>query len=173
MRKCWIIGVLVLLLTGCGAQETFETLGDLYVEPVAATAQEMAVDLPAEIAAPVMESGDSGKLYLCDGYTLTMQTFESGDLNRTLQECTGYGRDALTVMETVRDDVTRYECVWTSAGEGGDQLGRLTVLDDGCYHYVLTVMADAAEAGQLSQTWQHMFNSFRLVAPGTLVSTGS
>ena len=34
-KKLAIMAFLCLLLTGCGAQETFETVDDLYVQPAA------------------------------------------------------------------------------------------------------------------------------------------
>ncbi len=162
MKKFWILIPLVLLLTGCRAQETFETVNDVYAEPNEIPAQQVMLMLPEDAAVPAMESDTAGKLYLCDGYTVTVQTLEAGDLNRTLKETTGFSRENLAVMETGQEKLRRYECVWTAAGEGEDQVGRATILDDGNYHYVVTVMASASQAGDLSQTWNQLFSSFSL-----------
>lgn len=156
---CFVMG---LLLTGCASEPVFETVTDVYAQPEPAAAARILADLPEDAAVMTMESRDAGKICLCDGYTVTIQTTQAGDLSRTLQNATGYPREELTVLETKQNDCRRYDCVWTSAGEGGDQVGRLAVLDDGNYHYVLTVMADAQTAGQLSDTWRQILDSFTL-----------
>ena len=112
-------------------------------------------------------------MYLCDDYTITVQTFASGDLNKTLQTATGYGKDKLQIMRTHANNAKRYECVWTAAGEGETQVGRTCVLDDGSYHYVLTVMAAEKQAGALMQTWNALMESFRIASPDMDFNTGS
>lgn len=162
MKKCWLVLVLTLFLTGCGAQETFETVSDVYDTPVMAQTGQLELALPKEAAVPSMESEDAGSIYLCDGYTLTVQTLAGGDLDRTLRQITGFARDQLTVMQTQSDGITRYACVWSAVGEGGDQVGRAVVLDDGSYHYAVTVMADFDDAGDLAKTWQSILDSAKL-----------
>ena len=162
MRKWWVIPVLGLLFTGCTAQETLETIADAYVQPAAAQVRQVNLQLPEEASVTVMQSDDTGTLYLCDGYAVTVQTLASGDLDRTLRETTGFSRDALTVIETQPGSWKRYDCVWSAAGEGEDQVGRAAVLDDGDYHYVLSVMASFTQAGDLAEVWQEIFDSFSL-----------
>ena len=159
MKKCLLVMALAFLLTGCSARETLETLGDGYDTPVMAPVGQLELKLPQEAVAAAMEDPDAGKLYLCDGYTLTVQTMESGDLNETLRQLTGYGKEQLTVMETKQEGHRRLETVWTAAGEGGDQIGRAVILDDGSYHYAVTVMTDAQTAGSLTAVWQSVLDS--------------
>lgn len=166
MKKCWIILALTLFLSGCSAQETFETVSDVLDVPAMAQMQQIELALPKEAATASMENPDAGKIYLCDGYTLTVQTMDAGDLNRTLQQLTGYVREQLTVMETQQGGITRYESVWTAAGEGGDQIGRAVILDDGSYHYAVTVMAEATVAGEKTAQWQEILDSIKLVSTG-------
>lgn len=174
MKKCFILlGILALLLTGCGAQETFETLGDVYVQGEAAQMQQVVLNLSKEAAAAVMQNEEGNALYFCDGYTVTVQTMASGNLNKTLRETTGFTREMLRPVETATGEARRYDCVWTAAGEAGEQIGRAAVIDDGNYHYVVTVMADASAAGALAEEWQSLLDSFRVVPAGTVVSTGS
>lgn len=166
MKKCWLLLVLVLGLTGCGAQQTFETVSDVLDMPAMAQMQQVELSLPKDAAAASMESPDAGKIYLCDGYTLTVQTMEAGDLNRTLRQLTGYNKEQLTVMETRYNGIARYESVWTAAGEGGDHVGRAVILDDGSYHYAVSVMADFTAAGDLTPVWQEILGSVKLVSTG-------
>lgn len=162
MKKCWIVLVMAAFLSGCGSQETFETVTDTVVVPVMAQMAELQVALPEEAAMPSMENGDTGKLYLCDGYTITVHTEPAGDLEKTLLQSTGFSGDRLTVMKTERGGIDRYECVWSAAGEGGDQVGRAVILNDGSYHYVVTVMADFSVAGELTEEWQKILDSVTL-----------
>lgn len=166
MKKCWIMLALALLLPGCGTQETMETVSDVYDAPVMAQVQQVELTLPEGAAVPSMENPEAGRIYLCDGYTLTVQTGEAGDLDKTLRQVTGYKKEQLTLMETQRGGVTRYECAWSAAGEGGDQVCRAVILDDGSYHYAVTAMTDSAKAGELTAVWQGILDSVRLVSTG-------
>lgn len=163
MKNGWMaLPLAALLLTGCGAQETFETMADVQVQSVSASARQVLLSLPEEAAVCVFEDAQTGSLYLCDGYSISLQTLQGGDLDKTLRAVTGYSREQLTLMQTRQGDVKRYECVWSAAGEGEDQVGRAVILDDGSYHYVLTTMAGQTHAGELTETWQEIFSSFGL-----------
>ena len=70
--------------------------------------------------------------------------------------------DQITMMEREQGDYLRYECVWSAAAEEGEQVARSVILDDGYYHYAVTVMADFASAGELAQTWQELLGSVSL-----------
>lgn len=155
---CWILA-LVLVLSGCSAAETFETVGDVDMTPVAAESRQLGLTVPEQAVAL---QGDSGTLYLCDGYTLTAQVLASGDLSGTVQTLTGFGSESLTVIETAVGDMRRYECVWTGAGEGGDTVGRVLVLDDGRYHYCVTMEYAASDAAAMQTTWTEIAQSVRI-----------
>lgn len=159
MRKACFLLIFVLLLTGCQATQTFESVQDVYAPQSQNAPREITLDLPKNVQTI---AGDSGKLYLCDGYDVTVQTLSSGNLNQTIQMLTGFAPDALTMLQTAVSGVDRYECVWTAAGESGDAVGRAVVLDDGQYHYCVTVMAQADGAGGLTSLWQELLNSVRL-----------
>ena len=162
MRKCWVItGVLLLALNGCAAQETFETVSDEAISPVMSQPKQIYVELPGEAASPAVES-DSGRLYLCGDYEISVQILDGGDLNSTVRTLTGYEKEDLTVIETMKNNLDCFEFVWVSAGETGDQVGQATILDDGSYHYCLMVLGDAETASGHQVFWDQMFQSFRL-----------
>lgn len=159
MKKLWItIFLAALMLTGCGAKEVFETLGNVLIEPGNTIAREIHMALPDDAAVRSME-GQTGTIYLCDGYEIMVETLVAGNLNATLQTLTGFCREDLTVMQTQRDDLVCYECVWSSAGEAGDQVSRTMILDDGYYHYCVTFCAAFQDSGSLQQQWQAIIDT--------------
>lgn len=162
MKKLILFLLILLMLTGCAAQPTFETVDDLPVSQTAAPAKNLQISLPKNAAAPTMESEDGACFYDCGDYTLTTQIVPSGDLSGTLQQLTGFMTDNLSHMKTKQQNAERYDCVWTAAGEGGDTVCRAVVLDDGVYHYAVTVMADAEKSGQLLDQWKNILSSVSL-----------
>ena len=172
MKKLCAVLALTLLLTGCGKQQTVETVNDVYEQPTPLTCQQVVLELPQDTAVPVMES-DAGKLYICESYTISQQILESGDLKATVCSVSGFAPEELKIVKTRRGDTERYDFVWTAAGETGEQVCRACILDDGAYHYVLTATADASQGSQVQSVWREMFNSFRLVSPEMPLHTGS
>ena len=162
MKKIWLCLLLPLVLSGCAAEETFETVADDIVQSVMAQPREITVSLPDGAVAPVLES-DSEQVYMAEDYEIVIETLSSGDLNATVQAVSGYEKDELTVMETQWGSVTRYEFVWASAGETGDRLGRAVILDDGDYHYCMSVLRDAETTRTSQVVWEDVFGSFALI----------
>lgn len=161
MKKCILFLLCSFLLAGCGAQETFETIADEWAQSTAAPVRQMLLELPEEAALPVSES-EHGRLYQCDGYEIALETMASGDLEATVYAVTGHSRENLTVMETKLNEIRRYDLVWSCLGEQGEQVGRACVLDDGNYHYVLSVLAQADRAAELDGAISELFRSYSL-----------
>ena len=157
MKKIVVLLATVMLLVGCSAPTDYETMKDVYGEQQLPQKKEVSFTLPKDASTQSIQSS-YGQLYFCDDYEITIQTFSSGDLDATLRELTGFGREKLSVIE--RNG--RYECVWTAVGEAGNVVGRAAVLDDGNYHYCMSVMADEDDALQLKAAWQALFDSFIL-----------
>ena len=160
MKKWTVLILLLLFLTGCAAEKGFETVGDVYA-PEPQTPRQVILTLPSDATIQTISS-DGGKLYLCDGYTVTVQTLQGGDMSKTIREVTGFSPDRLTLLETEKDGFSCRSCGWTAAGEGGDQIARTVILDDGNFHYAVTAMADSDAAGQLSDVWLNIFRSVSL-----------
>ena len=160
--KCWIeICLLAVLLSGCGAEETWETVGDEWVVPAMAQPREISVRLPEDTVLPVLEQ-DGRRLYMAPGYEIMLETLTSGDLDATVRALSGYGKDQLTVLQTRQEDADRYEFVWTTAGEQGERLGRAVILDDGAYHYCLSSLRDVGSGKNTQIVWNEVFQSFCL-----------
>lgn len=163
MRIIAIILLLTMLLTGCDATQTMETLGDVdHISPGPPAMAGVSLSLPAEAAMETSSEEDGVSVYLCDGYTMVLQTFSSGDLTATIHSLSGFLPEALTVMESDAGAYTRYDWVWTAVAEEGDLVCRGAVLDDGGYHYTLCVMAPATEVGAVTEAWNNLFGSFCL-----------
>ena len=73
MKKILVFALVTILLSGCAAEETLETVADDLVQPVMAEPAEIAVSLPGEAAIPTME-GDTGRMYLASDYEIYIQT---------------------------------------------------------------------------------------------------
>ena len=160
MKKCVGLLILMVFLTGCGAAPTFETVNDVYVAQVSAPVRRILLDLPSDATVMTMEGEDGSRLYLCKDYSVVVQTMEAGDLDRSMRQMSGFSRDDLTVMGTQDGDFRRYSFVWCCAGETGNQLAKGVIIDDGNYHYALTVMAPEDMAGELASQWQVLLDSF-------------
>ncbi len=160
MKRILLVLLMSLLLAGCAEAELGETVADVWQEAVTVAApRETRLELPGEAVACAMES-DTGRLYFGDGYEVMVQTLSSGDLDATIRSLTGFDREDITVIQS-QNDPKRWEFAWASAGEGGERLGRGVVLDDGNYHYCLTVLQDADD-DDCQIIWSQVFNSFEL-----------
>ena len=162
MKRGWILVVLMAFLAGCAQQqEVIETVADDLETPVMAAPRQISVRLPEDTVVPVLEN-DQEQVYLCDDYELILQTVSSGDLDATVQTLTGCARDRLTLVKTCQNDLDRYDFVWTCAGEKGDMLGRGVILDDGSYHYCMSVLRSADGTKKSRIVWSDVFGSFGL-----------
>lgn len=161
MKKWWFVLVCALVLAGCAEQETLETVADELLQPVMAEPREISVRLPDQEAAPVLDS-DEARIYLTDDYELIVQTLSAGDLEQTLLALTGLPKDSLTLVQTEPEGVKRYDFVWASAGETGELLGRGVILDDGEYHYCMSLLRSPEDTHKTQIVWSDVFNSFSL-----------
>ncbi len=162
MRKWMGLILMVFLLAGCGREEALETIADEYVEPASVQPRQISVELPEGVVAPVMES-TSEQVYLCDGYEIVIEIRDGGDLHDTVQTLCGYDAENLTILSTQEENANRHEFVWASAGEEGDRIGRAVILDDGNYHYCMSILRDADTTEGSQIVWGNVFGSFHLV----------
>ena len=158
MKKLCVTMVLLCLLAGCAGEETMETVAD---EAVLTQVQAKAirVELPEETVLPVMQT-DTGTIYICRDFQVTVQTLPGGDLERTVMSLTGFDLPAVTVMETENGALDRFDLVWSCAGELGPEVGRASILSDGRYHYCLTVMTPEENTQDYREIFNGMFESF-------------
>ena len=163
MKKFLVVMIACLLFSGCASRQTFETILDGYDVSAMTQMQQVELSLPEDAVMETFEEESAGTMYLCNGYCVTVQTMQAGDLDKTFLETTGFSKEQLPIIKTKRGEITRYDYTWCAAGEAEEQVCRGALLDDGCYHYVITVMADASKAGDLTATWQHILDSAKLI----------
>ena len=161
MKKILLVILCLLCFSGCTAQETMETVTDELAISAGAVAAEVTISFENEDAA-LFSGADGSKLYLFDGYCVVVQTLEGGDIAKSVHAITGFAKENLTVMQTEKDGLTSYEYVWCTTGEREDQICRGMILDDGAYHYAVTVMADYTQAGAMQDTWETVLDSVML-----------
>ena len=137
-----------------------ETVGDEQVLSQSVV-REIQIELPEETVLPVMET-DTGEIYICRDYEISVETLPGGDLQRTVGLLTGFGLEDVTVMETEAAGRIRYDLAWSCAGEMGPEVGRACIISDGEYHYCLTVMTAEENANQCREMFNGMFESFTL-----------
>lgn len=158
MKRIIVLGVLMLLLSGCSSP-TLETMGDSHEQPLSKPLRQLQVSLPEDAVVMTMEDTQGNMLYLCDGYTVATYVLPAEDMDSTLVEISGYDSDRLRLIQTMRDGLACYQCAWSAAGEGVPQTGRAVILEDGNFHYAVTVMGDVDTAGEYNATWQHILDS--------------
>ena len=159
VKRWGCICLFVILLSGCKAEETLETVSDEWIVPVMAQPREISVRMPEDLVLPVLEQ-EGRQLYMGPNYEIMLETMAAGDLQATIRNLSGYEQEQLTILETDQGEWNRYEFVWTAAGEQGHRLGRAVILDDGDYHYCMTALRDAEES---LIVWQDVFQSFSLI----------
>ena len=159
VKRWGYICLLMILLSGCKAEETLETVSDEWIVPVMAKPREISVRMPEDLVLPVLEQ-EGRQLYMGPNYEIMLETMSAGDLQATIRNLSGYEQEQLTILETDQGEWNRYEFVWTAAGEQGHRLGRAVILDDGDYHYCMSVLRDAGES---LVVWQDVFQSFSLI----------
>ena len=161
LKKWMLLCLCAVLLTGCSSA-TFETLGDEHDQQVAAPLpRNVTLELPQEAVQSVWAS-EVDRMYLCGDYTVYLQTMPSGDLAGSVRQLSGMDIQKLTVLTSSCEDHQRYEWVWVAAGEGCDAVYRCVLLDDGNFHYALTLTADSFTVGSMNEAWNGILSSFCL-----------
>lgn len=155
--------IAAMLLCGCVAQPVYEGLDGINLDADAPVMKNIHIDVPKDASIQTVR-GDDRRIYFCEGYEIMVETLSGGDLDKSLRSLTGFAKEDLTVVSTRLDGLTAYSCAWTSVGENGEQIGRLTIYDDGAYHYCVSVTAPAEKALKLQPVFRALFDSFVLEA---------
>lgn len=150
----------LVLLIGCGTAE-YETVADVYTDHIP-VAGELSVLLPQQAAATALQSHEGGEMWIFDDFVMTKSVLPGGDLQKTVKTVTGLPMEQLTLITVSGGPVAQYACAWASIGETGEVVNRAAILDDGSYHYVVALQAEADRARELSWQWDAIMASVAL-----------
>lgn len=158
MKKACMFFLVMVLLSGCGKGKYEVRQAPCGTEVETPAPGVITICVTDEMSTPVMNTQEGDRLYIADNYEVSLQTLAGCSVEETLKNCTGFDRSKLMVIETQKDGMKRYDCAWSAVGEGTQFVGRTTILDDGDFHYVLTVTGDDGET--VADAWQQLADSF-------------
>ena len=152
-----------LLLSGCGAEPVYETIGNVWEndEPVFAPAG-MEFAVPEDAHMEVVEGSSGEKIYRIGDWELWTGTYSAGDLSATMEEITGLESGNLTVISRRVGAYDCHETAWTTTGEDGTWVARTAVIEEGGYHYALSMMVPQEDADQLGSFFSQVLASVNL-----------
>ena len=152
-----LLTVPLLLLSGCAAQYTWETVEDTI--PAAAEfgspAYRLTPGTAEDVLAPVFsEDGFTAVYEQKDGdYEITTQTMRAMDTDDIVRRLSGFAPEQIEVLRTQRFGMPEYQFAWYASGEEGGRLCRADVLCDGdwCYAVTFSAREDCSAAGETAE----------------------
>lgn len=159
MKKCVVWVMAALLLTGCAAEPVYETIGDVWAnsEPVSAPGM-IEFAMPDGAQMEVLEESAS-RCYTVGEWEIWTQVCPGGDIRSTMAQVTGIGADALTIVTRQMQGMACYETAWSTTGEDGMKVGRTAVMDDGNYHYCVSVTVPETDANEVAEFYGQILDS--------------
>ena len=147
LKKIMFFVLIMLTLTGCGAEPTFETIGNVWDNPQAAqTPASIEFALPEDAQMEVMESTDDCKSYQIGDWMLWTEIVTGGDVMQTMENLTGMDADCLNVISHPLGNYQCHETAWSAFDEEGESVIRTAVIPYGEYHYCLSLKAPKEDA---------------------------
>lgn len=157
---------LIILLTGCSgvSQTGFEQVADDIPVSSAAPQYSMVLATPADTQEVAAFSGEQLYAQSEGALTITTQVLQADHLDGLLRELTGLSQDHLTLMTTWQDGLPRHDLTWTAAGEGGMEVYRSVILDDGTYYYIATAAVPEEQAAAYANQIKACFSGAMLTS---------
>lgn len=159
----WIMIVFaVVMFGGCGQEQDAqgESVQDATELRKGPAKYDMAMGLPSDGQA-IFED-ETCQVFSQEDVTVTTQIMQADSLEVLLKELTGMDQQRLTVMKTWQDEMPRYDLTWVSAGEGGLNVYRSAILDDGQSYYVATASVPEECAGKNTQRMEDWISTLVL-----------
>lgn len=161
IRVVIMLLLVFIMFGGCQKGEDLEVIADDWKETLVQEPAHVQFNVPDDVSLEVM-SGNDWKVYQGDYYQILVQHYPSGDLDRTLKDICGYTKEDLTVIEITGEDIDKYLFGWSAVSEEGELVGRCAVLDDGRFHYCLSVLVNAEKSGELRGIIDSVFASYSI-----------
>lgn len=161
MKIGLLLLITALVLSGCTAEPTFETIGNVWEN---SHAEELPASiefgLPDDIVMEVMESDDNCRSYQIGDWMLWTEICNGGDIAATMKMLTGM-EDA----EMISHPSGMYSChetAWAVTEEEGEYVMRAAVIPKGAYHYCLSMKAPVEDARQMGEVFSQILENVYL-----------
>lgn len=170
-RRLWI-GLLLMLLMGCGARQpvVYETVSDVF--PVCAVEDapyDIAVELPPD-ARELTKSAEGCLAEAADGaYTICTRVLVTDGLDAAVYALSGYSQPQLR-LDSAEAGREACQFAWSCAGEQGQMVCRAKVLREGDYCYALCFSLKEGLGGEYNECINAVFSSFELLPREQTVS---
>ena len=164
MKKLLVLVGIVGMLTGCGAEPTWEYVQDrIMPEEVVCWQQEaytISLGIPQDCELLEEELGRS--VYGKDDLKVEKRVFLTSGKENAIKAVSGLDASQLTVMETTRFGMPEYQFAWYQEQEQGGRLCRadLIVHDQECYAVICSSDVEVGNAHE--QEIRQVFSSFGL-----------
>ncbi len=174
MMRRFLVLLLVLLLSGCGAAQpvVYERVEDVVpVSSLEDAPYEIEVQLPGDALELSRDAG--GSVYEAENgaYTICTRVLVSDSLDAAVYTLSGFAQPQIRVDTA---DAGRQSCqfAWCSAGEEGSVVCRAKVLREGDYCYALCFNLKEGLGREYNECINEVFASFTLTQTQQLVSSG-
>ena len=163
MNNLIIYLLAVLTLTGCAAEPTFETIGNVWDNPqVQDSPASIEFALPEDAQMEVMESNDTCKSYQIGDWMLWTEIHEGGDVRATMQTLTGMEAEALNITTHPLGQYQCHETAWAASGDEGEYVIRTAVIPHGQYHYCLSLKAPKEDSRSVGNFFSRILRNVYL-----------
>lgn len=150
LKNIMIFLLAVLSITGCAAEPTFETIGNVWDNPqIRESPASIEFALPDDAQMEVMETADTGKCYQIGQWMLWTEILNGGDVAATMETLTGASADSLNIIEHPLGQYQCHETAWATSEEEGEYVIRTAVISKGEYHYCLSLKVPKEDARQV------------------------
>ncbi len=169
MKKLLLFSLCALLLAGCAAEPTWETVDDT-LESVAQTSAigeepfQIIFSVPMDAVLETFSQTDTRTVYTqADGdYEIEALVLPTSDIDEVIAELTGFSPDVVETIQTKRFEMPEYRFVWYSESDEGGYLRRADVLTDTEYSYALIFSAREETGTTYHACMNEVLDSFGL-----------
>lgn len=163
MKNFMIFLLAILSMTGCAAEPTFETIGNVWDNPqIQDSPASIEFTIADDAQMEMMESTQTSKCYQIGQWMLWTEILSGGDVAATMETLTGISADALNIMEHPLGQYQCHETAWAYSAEEGEYVIRTAVIPQGEYHYCISLKVPMEDAQQVGSFFSGILRSVYL-----------
>lgn len=169
-KRFWIAAIsMVWFLSGCTAQNTWETVKDVLPEEAVSVMEDayrVWLDVPDDALLALASDDGTQMVYeQTEGeYEITVQTFLSSEPESVMRRLTGFEPEQVQTLQTRRFGLPEYQFAWFTTGADGGWLCRADLLQDDVYCYAVTFSVREGIGAKYAETAQQVFQSIAMNA---------